>query len=146
MKTLIISLSLLVATHILADELSWVDEQVQAIKPARSGMSSRSLSHIKNPFIFLAKNGGGSSEKKATTTKAKPKDSSKTAKVASKVLSLAAIMNNAAMISGSWYKIGDSINGYKVREITSDSVLLTKNKKKLLLSTKSTRKNLKFQR
>ena len=145
MKTLIISLSLLVATYALADELSWVDEQVQAIKPERLGMKSRDLSLIKSPFIFLSKNRDGEDEKK-TSQPQKEKPKTKIVKTVSKVLTLGAIMNNSVMISGKWYKQGDSINGYKVNQITYDSVLLIKKKKKLLLSTKSIHKNLKFQR
>ena len=146
MKKIIISLSLLVATHLVADELSWVDEQVQAIKPERIGMKNRNLSLIKNPFIFLAKNRGEEISKKVSPSSTKQKEKPKSVKTASKVLELGAIMNNSVMISGSWYKLGDSINGYKIVEINYNSVLLTKNKKKLLLSTKSTHTNLKFQR
>ena len=42
MKTIIITLSILLSTSLLSDELSWVDEQVQAIKPSRTGMKNKS--------------------------------------------------------------------------------------------------------
>ena len=154
MKTIIITLSILLSTSLLSDELSWVDEQVQAIKPSRTGMKSRNVSKLKDPFIFLAKNRGKDdiktvAAKKVTDTKA----SAATAEVqpkrvnsVNKILSLGVIMNNSAMISGNWYKIGDLINGYKVSEVTNNAVLLTKNKKELLLSTKSISKQLKFQK
>ena len=36
-------------------ELSWVDKQVEAIKPPRDGESLSNISRIKDPFIFLKK-------------------------------------------------------------------------------------------
>ena len=154
MKTIIITLSILLSTSLLSDELSWVDEQVQAIKPSRTGMKSNNVSKLKDPFIFLRKNRGEDEIKTVATKKATDtKPSATTAKVqdkkvnsVNKILSLGVIMNNSAMISGDWYKIGDLINGYKVSEVTNNSVLLTKNKKELLLSTKSISKQLKFQK
>ncbi len=53
-------------------------------------------------------------------------------------------MNNSAMISGEWYKLGDRVNGFEISEINRNSVLLHKQKKKLLLSTKSNTNKLKF--
>jgi len=154
MKTIIITLSILFSTSLFSDELSWVDEQVQAIKPPRTGMKSRNLSKLKDPFIFLRKN-RGEEDQKIATQKA-PKSSNKLAKTSkiqprksntvNKILSLGVIMNNSAMISGDWYKIGDLVNGYKVSEVSNNSVLLTKNKKELLLSTKSISKQLNFKK
>jgi len=153
MKTLIITLSILFTTSIIADELSWVDEQVEAIKPPRSGMKSKDLSKLKDPFIFLLKNRGEEGEQKAVTAKAsvptkklvaENKVQPQKTRTINKILSLGVIMNNSAMISGEWYKIGDLVNGYKVSEVANNSVLLTKNKKELLLSTKSTNKQLNF--
>lgn len=37
------------------NELAWVDEQVNAIKPSRDGLKDSTVGHIKNPFIHLAK-------------------------------------------------------------------------------------------
>ena len=58
MKNSILLLSMFMSAALLSDELSWVDEQVQAIKPARQGMQNHNLNIIKDPFIFLAKNRG----------------------------------------------------------------------------------------
>ena len=154
MKTLLITLAILLSTSLFSDELSWVDEQVQAIKPPRSGMRSKKLSKLKDPFIFLRKNRGEEDQKTDTLKDPKPKSTlAKAAKVqprksktVNKILSLSVIMNKSAMISGDWYKIGDLVNGYKVSEITNNSVLLTKNKKELLLSTKSINKQLNFKK
>lgn len=151
MKTLLISLSVLLSTQLLCDELSWVDEQVQAIKPARSGMSKQMLASIKSPFIFLTKN-RGKEEKKAklnarTTPSIAPQHNASNthavqqntaqSRTLRKSLSLNAIMNNSAMINDNWYKQGDMIAGYRVQKITYDSVLLVHKAKKLLLTTKS---------
>jgi len=154
MKTLLLALSIFLSISLSSDELSWVDEQVQAIKPPRAGMKLRNLSKLKDPFIFLLKNRGEEDKQKVVTqdssskntlakaTKAQPRKSN----TVNKILSLGVIMNNTAMISGDWYKIGDLVNGYKVSEITNNSVLLRKNKKELLLSTKSINKQLNFKK
>ncbi|HIP20517.1 MAG TPA: hypothetical protein EYG70_05285 [Sulfurimonas sp.] len=150
MKKIALTLSVLLSTAILSNELSWVDQQVDAIKPARVGMKSSAVNRIKNPFIFLQKN-------KTTIDKTGKKVVSKgtkrvgplvvkkeKVKTVNKVLVLSAVMNNSAMISGKWYRIGDTVNGYKLNEINRNSVLLSKHKKQLLLSTKSNSDKLKF--
>ena len=148
MKNIFLTLSVLLSTSIIANELSWVDKQVDAIKPPRSGMKSSDINRIKNPFIFLEKNRIEieASSKKIASKKKENLEPLKKQKVktVNKVLALGAIMNNSAMISGEWYRIDDSVNGYKVSEINHNSVLLLKQKKKLLLSTKSNTNKLKF--
>lgn len=151
MKTILLSLSVLLSTALLSDELSWVDEQVQAIKPPRSGMKHKAISSLRSPFIFLAKNRGedvknGVKKKSpqvaslsSTATKA-PKQ----AKSVKKVFTLGLVMNSSAMINEKWHRVGDIINGYTVKEMSTNSVLLVKNKKQLLLSTKSNAKTIKF--
>ena len=155
MKNHIITLLLLISTSLFSNELSWVDEQVEAIKPARSGMKSRDISKVKDPFIFLLKNKNEEDIAKIESTVAKAPSNTvivstnkKTPKVKSvnKILALGVIMNNSAMISGDWYKVGDLVNGYTVSNISAKNVLLSKNKKELLLSTKSISKKLKFQK
>ena len=144
MKTF--SLILLITTTLLSNELSWVDEQVEAIKPARIGMKTKSIAHIKDPFIFLSKN-VTKKEKSSVKQVSKSSKSHTTLKKTykqKKVLSLSIIVNKSAMINSKWYREGSIINGYKVQEITSNSVMLVKRNKKLLLSTKSNSKNLKF--
>lgn len=150
MKTIVLTLSILLSSVILANELSWVDKQVDAIKPSRIGIHSSLVNKIRDPFIFLEKN-------RTTKRESAKKTPSKTVankrsiapkkqkiKTVSRVLVLGAIMNNSVMISGDWYKLGDTINGYKISEINRNSVLLRKHKKTLLLSTKSNTKKLKF--
>lgn len=146
MKKLLLTSTLLVATTLFSNELAWVDEQIEAIKPPRSGMSTKALSNLKNPFIYLKKEEDKKIKSSYSTTKVNAKSTlGKNEKVKKKsVLTLSLIMNNSAMLNDLWYKKGDKINGYTITEITHKSVLLVKNKKKLLLSTKSSSKNLKF--
>lgn len=150
MKTLFIALSLCLFSNLLANELSWVDEQVKAIKPQRSGMKQSTIATLKNPFIFLEKNRteplSVASKIKTTSTPATIVQKRATQKTATvkKVLTLNAVMNNSVMINGVWYKIADVINGYTIKEISRSSALLTKNKKELLLSTHSSNTKLKF--
>ena len=153
MKTFYIAIALLLTVNLSSNELAWVDEQVEAIKPPRDGMKNRELSILKDPFIFLRKNRAGESTKSSNTKKARPSAVPKkmatttdTKKVVKKknLFTLTMLMNSSAMINGKWYKTGDIVSGYKVSKIDSTSVLLTKNKKKLLLSTNSKNLNLNF--
>ena len=152
MKTFFITIVVLLASSLSSSELSWVDEQVEAIKPPRTGMKSRELSVLKDPFIFLAKN---KSEKSKTKTASKsstssfPRDTTssgqkKTIKKKVNPLTLTTVINTSAMINGQWYKVGDKVRGYKVSKMDMKSVLLTKKSKKLLLSTDSKNLNLNF--
>ena len=153
MKTFIITTIVLLGININANELTWVDEQVEAIKPPRIGMKSRELSILKDPFIFLKKNRIDKVKNKSENTRTRVSstpnklanfsDTKKTIKKKSS-LSVTMLMNSSAMINGKWYRVGDTINGYKVSKMDKDSVLLTKKSKKLLLSTNSKSKNLNF--
>jgi len=153
MKTFIITTIVLLGININANELTWVDEQVEAIKPPRIGMKSRELSILKDPFIFLKKNRIDKEKNKSENTRTRVSstpnklanfsDTKKTIKK-KRSLSVTMLMNSSAMINGKWYRVGDTINGYKVSKMDKDSVLLTKKSKKLLLSTNSKSKNLNF--
>jgi len=55
MKNLYSLLILLIAAQLFSNELTWVDEQVEAIKPARIGVSQKEISKIKDPFISYIK-------------------------------------------------------------------------------------------
>lgn len=153
MKNLIFILSLLVSNMLMSNELSWVDEQIQAIKPPRKGMKHSDISSIVDPFIFLSKNKDKktSEPKKISTSQkqgvsiASTKPVVKT-KILHKALSLGIILNNSAMIDGKWYKVGDFISGYRVAKVNKVSVVLKNKDKKLLLSIKSISNTLKFQK
>ena len=159
-KYLVIAFVLFFTITLSSNELSWVDTQVDAIKPPRKGMSNSHVTNIKSPFIFLEKNRSEAKKrgksKKSYATKPKSKSSSKmsassssssktlASKKAPKGFMLSAIINNSALINGKWYKLNDSIKSYKLSSIDRTSVVLTKGKKKLVLSTSETKPSLKF--
>ena len=52
MKILFTFTTLLLSTLIADETLSWVDKQIEAIKPPRVSVSDSKLSLLKDPFIF----------------------------------------------------------------------------------------------
>jgi len=144
MKKLTILLLLVLSTTLFSDELSWVDEQVEAIKPPRHGILRRDISKLKDPFIFLS---AKKVYKKKSSYKRYKRISKRISKRVSSYLSnikLDAIMNKSAFINAKWYKEGEKVSGYTLEKVGPKSVLLTKGKKRILLSTLSKSKNLKF--
>lgn len=156
MKFSLIILCLLLDTLFASDELSWVDEQVQAIKPPRDGMHQYQFAKIKDPFIFLKKNRDSKDDKKRKRVSQPYKSSSSniaTSSVTSshansykKGLRLQAILNKSVMINGVWYKLHANVHGYTISNISRKSVLLTKNKKSFSLTTRTLNTNIKFQK
>ena len=166
MKTILI-ISLLISSTLFSNELSWVDEQVNAIKPSRNGASNYNISRLDNPFVYLKKNitKDKKNNKKASkkrkkpiyyTKKSKNKYTNSGTKKATKnvirtinldsVFTLSAIINSSALINKKWYKLGDKFHSYKIVKIGKTSVTLSKRKNKniYLLSTKSSTNKLKF--
>ncbi|PLY13314.1 MAG: hypothetical protein C0628_06860 [Sulfurimonas sp.] len=150
MKTLlIILLTVFLSSLLYATELEWVDEQIEAIKPPRKGVT---VVKVKDPFIFLDKS--KPEVKKGAKTSSvvrRTVSSSKAVAVASPEKSvkkdtfvLSAIINLSAMINGNWYKKNDNISNYTITDIDKTSVTLKKGDKKLILSTISRNSNLKF--
>ena len=140
--TLLITLSCLLFAGDKAVDLSWVDQEIAAIKKPRKGISYRAISLLKDPFIFLEKNRSKKREKK-TAQKTLPSvipSSSKACAVAPKKsakkkgLKLMAIINNSALINGKWYKVGDHIGNYKIVKVTLDEVTLKSPSKTLVLT------------
>jgi len=143
MKTLYVILVLLGLSQLSASELSWVDEQVEAIKPPRSGISSKEIRAVKDPFIFLVKKDDIEGKSKKSASK-KISRVHYVKKSHTKRLVLDAVLNKSAMINKKWYKEGDKVYGYKLAQVNTTSVVLKRQKKQILLSTKSKSKNLKF--
>lgn len=156
MKTaLIILLAIFLGNSLYANELEWVDEQIEAIKPPRKGVNIHALG---SPFVFLEKNKPETKDaKKGSRTAAsstKKAASSKTASLAQAEKTddapkkggfvLSTIINSSAMIDGSWYKVSDKISSYTVTDITKTSVTLKQGSKEFVLSTVSKNPNLKF--
>ena len=147
MKTLIITSTVMLLTStIVASELSWVDEQIAAIKPARK---SASIHNIKNPFVFLKKNGYIKrepvlEEKTISTTNAKGEVVKKVIKQKPKPLVLSAILNNTALINGIWYKQHEKIRAYTITKIDKSTVTLKSASRRVILSTNVKNQTLKF--
>jgi len=58
------------------------------------------------------------------------------------ILILGAIINNKAFINGAWHRVGDRVYGFKITRITNYFVYLNKKNKKMILSTKNSKKIL----
>jgi hypothetical protein len=139
-KILLVSFVTLIST-LCSDELAWVDQQIESIKPPREGVSSSVIASLGDPFIFLKKVVPADVKNIPVAT------SSLVYKSDVKVtpsLQLTAIMNDTALINGEWYKVGDTVHGYKIVAVKMKSVNLVSKKTKLTLSTHSNSKNLKF--
>ena len=147
MKNLIIaSTSILLVSSLCATELSWVDEQIEAIKPSRKGST---INNIRNPFVFLEKNGYIKKEpvleeKTVSTTNAKGEVVTKVVKAKPKPLVLNAILNHSALINGTWYKKNDKIRSYTVINIDKSTVTLRSAGRRMTLSTNVKKQTLKF--
>ncbi|QOP40918.1 hypothetical protein [Sulfurimonas marina] len=155
-KSIITVISLFVSTGLAADnvmmntsELSWVDEQVEAIKPARVGARNSYLGSMTNPFVFLKKGKKGKTISRSRSYRTPTRTSTRTsseisAKSSKGKLALEAIINKSALIGGKWYKEGQSVGGYKIERVNDKVVFLKQGKKSIVLSTKSKHKSLKF--
>ncbi len=143
MKTLLITILLLITTTIVADELSWVDEQVQAIKPPRTGVSTSKINVLGSPFVFLKK-GKEESTKKDSTVKKQSTPNSNSVSEHSQALVLDAIINKSALINGKWYKEQEKVGKYTLSRVDRKIVVLKYEAKELFLSVEAKSKNIKF--
>ena len=153
MKTITTVLLLLffLGSDLMATELEWVDEQIEAIKPPRKGIK---ITVMTNTFIFLEKN---KKEKKAD--KKGVISSAQTAAIQKPILPLTltikesvkkkdyqpiAVLNKSAMIDNKWYKQGERVDSYTVTEIDKNIVRLKDGDKEIVLSTNIQTQALKF--
>ena len=151
MKYIIITLVVL-SISIFANDLKWVDEQIQAIKPPRTGVNKAKINSLKTPFIYVkSKDGSDTSSKKKGVSSSSKSGSAKNAKRAiskakpAKIrLILNAILNNSALINGKWYKTKDKIGRYTLQAINKTDVILQYKSKTEILTTDSRSKNIKF--
>ncbi|MDQ7061589.1 MAG: hypothetical protein Q9M43_10850 [Sulfurimonas sp.] len=133
-----------------ANELQWVDEQIQAIKPSRTGISKAKINAIKSPFIYLNKTKSNVSTKSISSRSSSKRTASSSTntknivKKQSKVLKLDAIINHSALINGKWYTLNDKVGKYTLSSVNGKNIILSYKKKKLYLSTMSKAKSLKF--
>lgn len=144
LKTKLLML-LLLTNFVFADaNMSWVDQKIEEIKPERSGLDSRFLSSIKNPFIIVK----SESKEPKTGSKAPSTDLKKDAVAKPEIdmskapLTLQIVMNSSALINGKWIKENELVRGYKLTQIQSDYVVLERKSKKLKLFIAKKSKNL----
>lgn len=140
MKTLTIFFVITLAIQSFGNELQWVDDQINAIKPPRAGISKARINAIKSPFVTLNKSNVKKAPKKTANTTSKKN----TVKKQSTVLNLQAIINRSALINGKWYKLNDKVGKYTLHAVNRKNIILLYKKKELLLSTAKKTKNLKF--
>jgi hypothetical protein len=135
MKVLIkLALTYIVSLDICANNLTWVDKQILEIKQKRAGIKNSNIVKIKNPFIFLEKNGYNIvSTKKVKNTKV----TKKRLKEHNTIPILEMIINKSALINGQWYQVNSVVDGYKINAINKDSVDISFKNKKFILSHKS---------
>ncbi len=155
LSALILATSL---TTLSSNELSWVDEQVNAIKPSREGVSNYNIAILTDPFIFLEKNRPKKEDEldgknvvqqkrapvRVSSSSTRHKVYRKKASRSKKGFTLDAIMNSSALINGKWYKLNDKVKNYKLLSITKTSIVLARKSKKIVLSTHTKNTNLKF--
>ena len=144
-------LFLIISLSLFANELQWVDEQIEAIKPSRSGIDKKSIEDLQDPFIFLLKTKEEKLNKTASSTSknniAPIRSVSSTNNTITKKetsFSLDAIINNSALINGKWYNLNSKVGSYTLTNVDKTSVVLSYKSKELLLTTQSKSKNIKF--
>lgn len=126
-------------------ELAWVDEQIRAILPSRVGVADGFINSLKDPMRLK---GSAISGKAGSSLLAPPKLGSSMVlppKIVEEPLRLMALMNQSALISGKWYKLGQNVREYTVNEVKQNSVLLTGKKgQKLILFLTKPNNNIKI--
>ena len=150
----VLALSLYGSVEKPKNELAWVNQQVEAIKPKRDGINTGLLSRLSDPFIFLDKNKTEKKEKTTTQKAVIPSSTSTVTNTAAKLetakkpsyktLTLDAVINQSVLINGEWYKLNDTVRGYTIKSISLKSATLIKNKKELVLTTNTKNSTLKF--
>ncbi|MDO9207490.1 MAG: hypothetical protein Q8R86_09955 [Sulfuricurvum sp.] len=132
-------------------ELAWVDEQIQAILPARVGVSDGFINSLIDPIKYIHPVRIPSTlSSPMMNLLAPPKLGNLPVmptlpKIVEEPLRLQALMNKSALVNGKWYKINDSIRTYTVAEIKPSSILLSGKKgQPLILFLNKTNTNIKI--
>jgi len=141
MKVLITLLFLL--SLVYSNEMAWVDQQIEAIKPLRKGLQPQQVNKLKDPFIYLSTT---TKQPNSVIQKAlKPKVSTSVKSTLNyQSFHLQAIMNRAALIDGKWYKNGSYVYGYKLLIQNRTQVILKNKTQRVVLSTNKKIKTLKL--
>lgn len=128
-------------------ELAWVDEQIQAILPARVGIPDTLINSLSDPMKL--KKPAPKEGKTGSLLLPPPRLGGIVCptppKIIEEPLRLKAVMNQSALINGKWYKLNDSVRGQTLSEIKINSVVLTNNKnQKMVLFLLKDNKNVKI--
>lgn len=112
-------------------ELAWVDEQIQAILPARVGVADGYINSLNDPIKYVSSTPvAGANGIKLLPP---PRLGSMpmlpgmpiVAKVVEEPLRLQGLINKSALINGKWYHINDAVRSYTLAEIKPSSILLS---------------------
>lgn len=126
-------------------ELAWVDEQIQAILPARIGVSDGLINSLRDPIKLKKPAAVATTGNKLLPPPKLGSGLVLPPKVVEEPLRLTALMNKSAFISGKWYKTGDAVREYSLSEVKPNSVLLTGKKgQKLILFLTKQNNNIKI--
>ncbi|MEA1919166.1 MAG: hypothetical protein U9N52_04950 [Campylobacterota bacterium] len=127
-----------------ASDLKWVDEQIDAIKPSRTGLDSSYVNTLKDPVkIDVVEKVDTKSPSGPTTSNVKSSSTS-TRKLHLRPLTLETIINEKAYISGKWYTLNEKVRGQKIMLIDKDYVVLEYKKKKTRLFVNSKNDKIKI--
>jgi hypothetical protein len=111
-------------------DLQWVDDQVKAIKPARSGINSSYIDQLKNPIKLIEAKEIVNKDGTISLSNGMPKAIHQ---VRLQPLRLETIINNNVYINGRWYTLNDKIRGKKITLINRNYIVLKDKKKKIRL-------------
>ncbi len=112
-------------------ELAWVDEQIQAILPARVGVSDGYINSLIDPIKYTVPPRAQSSI--GSKLLAPPRLGGMpmlpgmpiVPKIVEEPLRLQGLMNKSALINGKWYHVNDAVRSYTLTEIKPASILLS---------------------
>ena len=131
MKNLLFTLAPLLMTQLYAaTDLKWVDEQVEAIRPARSGINNSYVDQLKDPIMLIKPKEIVNKDGTISLSNALPQT---VHKVHLQPLTLESIINKSAYINGKWYTLNDKIRGKKITSIEKKYIVLKDKKKKIRL-------------
>jgi len=136
-KLLILILPLFALAQNPQPDMQWVDEEIAAIKPPRTGLATNALLGLTDPFAaqLILNQPPQPKKEPGTYVKRKPM----------KPFTLESVINSkTALIDGKWYQQNDTIHGYVIQKIEGDSVLLKNKKKQLRLSLKTENAKIKI--
>lgn len=126
-------------------ELTWVDEQIQAILPARIGVTDGLIGSLIDPMKMKKAIPVASKSNLLAPPKLGGNGLALPPKMVEEPLRLQALINKSALINGKWYKQNDPVRSFVVSEVKSCSVLLIgKKEQKLILFLTKQNNKIKF--